>query len=1024
MPLSEPIQVTEPLALTESFGSLMLNGNDTIYGGSDTTTFQLQLDTTTEGMVVADISFDNGDGPSTFNFSIEYSVYQPESGSAPNNVIDVRSRLESYSTYQGEAITVTDAGYLGNDLDPEGDPLTSSIVTQPRFGTLADNGNGTFQYSPYPGFVGVDSFRYRAHDDSEPDAVQFSTPVGVTIDVLRAPPELLDIAEKPNVIQVNSAADTVDPNDSQLTLREAVLQANASGGGKNIIELPLGNAPIRLTLGEIVVQSNLEIRGGENGTEIWTPSDFRLFRIESGYEVKLSDLVLSGRQINDDVGRTVSNVSGAAILNAGDLSLERVYLFGHSADGPSNGRGGAIFNGPGATLSIRDSTFAYNSAYLDGGAIYNSLGATLSILNTTVSGNSSGLWGGGIYNVGDAEILSSTIVDNTASTGASVATVGTLAIANTIAASSSSSSDVEGQVQSLGGNLIGDATSSSGFSTASGDQFGDEFDPVSPLVGPLQLNGGFTPTHMLMAGSPAVDAGTNVYSFADQRGAARVVDGLEYDSPDDALRAIDIGAVEFGTFFVNVMDDLVDATPLGDGRVDVDLTTPGDQISLRAAIQEHSAMAGHQADSGFDSGTYEATVLFDGTDNLTVPLDLRGPDEQQSATGDLDLFGDIDIRGNLIDGTGRQVTVMGTWSEIIGATFNHDRASFDGFDRVFHVHPNTTAEFASLKITDGVALFGAGNPGGGGILNQQGTTFLVETVIDDNMADFGGGIYSDRATTVVERDSELRNNRASDGAGVYVDSSEFAIYDSAIRNNLFARYGGGVYVASGNAYIGEGATIERNQLQAQPWPGSNTSSDAMNSQIDGVAVYVHSGNAILDRALIRANGGLSTYSYVGAKILAFYNDNAEDAFYQSSEIHVAEQATARHVRLDFCRPIRPPFLEFILSARQLFLAVGGVECRNDDHFRIQVSRQRTIVRQLSHGHDDGERHRLRQQSDAAVSAVRGQSYVSPLILRAGRAAQRVVGGIGRSRVPVRPDLRQRPTDRCIDSKPGRRLDHR
>src|SRR5207244_11402345 len=52
---------------------------------------------------------------------------------------------------------------------------------------------------------------------------------------------------------------------------------------------------------------------------------------------------------------------------------------------------------------------------------------------------------------------------------------------------------------------------------------------VNPLLGPLQNNGGPTPTMALLPGSPALDAGNNTNAPAfDQRGTGfpRIVNGI------------------------------------------------------------------------------------------------------------------------------------------------------------------------------------------------------------------------------------------------------------------------------------------------------------------------------------------------------------------------------------------------------------------------------------------------------------------------------------------------------------------
>jgi hypothetical protein len=48
--------------------------------------------------------------------------------------------------------------------DPDGDPLTFSTGTAPASGTVVVNGNGSFTYTPAPGFTGSDSFSFVVSD--------------------------------------------------------------------------------------------------------------------------------------------------------------------------------------------------------------------------------------------------------------------------------------------------------------------------------------------------------------------------------------------------------------------------------------------------------------------------------------------------------------------------------------------------------------------------------------------------------------------------------------------------------------------------------------------------------------------------------------------------------------------------------------------------------------------------------------------------------------------------------------------
>jgi hypothetical protein len=107
-------------------------------------------------------------------------------------------------------------------------------------------------------------------------------------------------------------------------------------------------------------------------------------------------------------------------------------------------------------------------------------------------------------------------------------------LANTIVVGNNGD-DVNGTVTSLGNNLIGDASESSGWTST--DLTGTDANPLNPELSPLGDYGGPTQTQVPLPGSPAIGAGSIALIPAgvttDQRGFARVVGGK-----------VDIGAVE------------------------------------------------------------------------------------------------------------------------------------------------------------------------------------------------------------------------------------------------------------------------------------------------------------------------------------------------------------------------------------------------------------------------------------------------------------------------------------------------
>jgi VCBS repeat-containing protein len=73
---------------------------------------------------------------------------------------------DAYSTAEDAALTVAAPGVLGNDSDPDHDPLSAVLVSGPSHGTLTLNANGSFLYTPAGNFNGSDLFAYRASDGS------------------------------------------------------------------------------------------------------------------------------------------------------------------------------------------------------------------------------------------------------------------------------------------------------------------------------------------------------------------------------------------------------------------------------------------------------------------------------------------------------------------------------------------------------------------------------------------------------------------------------------------------------------------------------------------------------------------------------------------------------------------------------------------------------------------------------------------------------------------------------------------
>ena len=108
---------------------------------------------TTEGASTFTVQVLDGNG-NTATKSLSISV---------NNLSPV-AKDDIYSTNLNSPLNQAAPGVLGNDTDPQGDPLTAQLVSGPSHGTLTLTINGSFVYTPVANFAGIDSFTYKATD--------------------------------------------------------------------------------------------------------------------------------------------------------------------------------------------------------------------------------------------------------------------------------------------------------------------------------------------------------------------------------------------------------------------------------------------------------------------------------------------------------------------------------------------------------------------------------------------------------------------------------------------------------------------------------------------------------------------------------------------------------------------------------------------------------------------------------------------------------------------------------------------
>jgi hypothetical protein len=97
---------------------------------------------------------------------------------------------DAYALDEGATLVVAPPGVLGNDVEPDGDPLTLTLIAPPSHGSLALAADGSFTYTHDGGETASDSFVYEICDDGLPPLCDTAT-VSLTIQPVNDPPTVV-----------------------------------------------------------------------------------------------------------------------------------------------------------------------------------------------------------------------------------------------------------------------------------------------------------------------------------------------------------------------------------------------------------------------------------------------------------------------------------------------------------------------------------------------------------------------------------------------------------------------------------------------------------------------------------------------------------------------------------------------------------------------------------------------------------------------------------------------------------------
>ncbi|WP_299404435.1 choice-of-anchor Q domain-containing protein [Acaryochloris sp. IP29b_bin.148] len=240
--------------------------------------------------------------------------------------------------------------------------------------------------------------------------------------------------------------------------------------------------------------------------------------------------------------------------------------------------------------------------------------------------------------------------------------------------------------------------------------------------------------------------------------------------------------------------------------------------------------------------TNAATINLEGGEIYDLSIDGEGED--------------TDLESLLNIGTGQNITIRSEGNEKAEINGN-------GLDRVFTVSNNAELNLQNITVTGGQTTFG-----GGGIANL-GTLSLTDSLITDNSANRGGGLFNTASGKATLTNSVISlNNAVTDGGGIF-NNSEISLIDaetlgeitldqSTVSENIAGGSGGGIASFIGRTILTD-STVAENTAAVD---GGGIIAQGADSTFDSAREFILTDSQITNNRSGQDGGGLYVTSNV------------------------------------------------------------------------------------------------------------------------------------------------------------------